>query len=97
MPVVQMRGDSMGDTLGDGDFVIVETGHTDVAQGGIFAVLEDNESVIITQVEMTYQAGHSTGRIRCTPRNPAYTPFELTLGDDAKIIGRVAQRITRYL
>jgi phage repressor protein C with HTH and peptisase S24 domain len=52
MPVVQMRGDSMGDTLPDGDFVLVETDHTDVAEGGIFAVLEDNESVIITQVEM---------------------------------------------
>jgi len=28
---------------------------------------------------------------------PAYMPFELTLGEDARIIGRVAQRITRYL
>jgi hypothetical protein len=96
MPVVQMRGDSMGATFRDGDFVLVETDDTDVAYGGIFAILE-NQSVIITQVEMIYQSGYSTGRIKCTPRNPAYAPFELTLGKDAKIIGRVARRITRYL
>jgi hypothetical protein len=65
-------------------------------QGGIFAVLRD-WSVIITQVERIYQDGCSTSQIRCTPRDPAYMPFELTLGEDARIIGRVAQRITRYL
>jgi hypothetical protein len=46
---------------------------------------------------MIYRSGHPTGRIRCTPRNPVYTPFELELGKEANIIGRVAQRITRYL
>jgi hypothetical protein len=96
MPVVRMRGDSMGDTLRDGDFALVEVGHTDVADGGVFAIAQ-NGSVIITQVEPVYQSGRSTGRIRCTPRNPVYSQFELTLGEDARIIGRVAQRITRYL
>jgi Peptidase S24-like len=48
MPVLQMRGDSMGETLRDGDFVLVEAGHTDVSQGGIFAIVE-NDSVIITR------------------------------------------------
>jgi hypothetical protein len=38
-----------------------------------------------------------TGRIKYSPRNPAYAPFELTLGKDARIISRVVQRITRYL
>jgi hypothetical protein len=62
MPVIRMRGDSMGDTLRDGDFVLVETDNTDVADGGIFAITE-NGSVIITQVEPVYQSGRSTGRI----------------------------------
>jgi hypothetical protein len=53
--------------------------------------------VFITQVEMIFQSGRSTGRIRCTPRNPLYTSFELELGKDARVIGRVAQRISRYL
>jgi hypothetical protein len=52
-----------------------------VADAGVFAVLENNQSVTIYQVERVYQSG--PGRIRCTPRNPAYTPFELTLGKDA--------------
>jgi phage repressor protein C with HTH and peptisase S24 domain len=90
-----MRGDSMGDSIRDGDFVIVETDDTDVADGGIFAVLDDTASVIITQVEIV--RGSRASRIRCTPRNPLYTSFELELGKDARIIGRVAQRITRYL
>jgi hypothetical protein len=53
MPVVRMRGDSMGDALRDGDFVLVETDNTDVADGGIFAIAE-NGSVFITQVEPVY-------------------------------------------
>jgi Peptidase S24-like len=97
MPVMQMRGDSMGNAIRDGDFVLLDTDDTDVSEAGIFALLDDSGSLIIKQVELVYEAGHSTGRIRCTPRNPVYSQFELTLGKDARIIGRVAQRITRYL
>jgi phage repressor protein C with HTH and peptisase S24 domain len=50
MPVVRMRGDSMGKTLRDGDFAIIDTTQTEVAQGGIFALLDDNDSTIIMQV-----------------------------------------------
>jgi hypothetical protein len=57
-------------------------------QGGIFALLDDSVSLIIKQVQLVYESGHSTGRIRCTPSNPVYPPFELTLGEDARIIGR---------
>lgn len=99
MPVVKMRGDSMGDTLRSGDFAIIDTTQTDVSQGDIYAVLEAEGgcSVIITQVARVYQDGRSTGRIRCTPHNPRYAPFELTLGTEARIVGRVAHRFTRYL
>jgi hypothetical protein len=97
MPVMQMRGDSMGSSIRDGDFVLLDTDDTDVSEAGIFALLDDSASLIIKQVEIVYEDGHSTGRIRCSPRNPAYRPFELTLGQDARIIGRVAQRITRHL
>jgi hypothetical protein len=32
--VVRLRGDSMGDTLRDGDSVLVDTDDTDVSHGG---------------------------------------------------------------
>jgi phage repressor protein C with HTH and peptisase S24 domain len=95
MPVVRMRGDSMEDTLRSGDFAVVDTAQTDVSMGGIFVVLPRTgySGWCITQVEPIY--GHSTGRIKCTPRNPRYRPFEL--GKDARIVGRVIERITRHL
>lgn len=95
LAVVTMRADSMGDTLRRGDFALIDTAQTEVADGGIFAILENNESVIIYQVEQLHQS--EPGRVRCTPRNPVYSPFELTLGPDAKIIGRVVQKVTRFL
>jgi phage repressor protein C with HTH and peptisase S24 domain len=95
MPVVRMRGDSMEDTLRSGDFAVIDTAQTDVSMGGIFVVLLGVgwSGWCITQVEPIH--GHSTGWIKCTPRNPRYRPFEL--GKDARIVGRVVERITRHL
>ena len=92
MPVVRMRGDSMEDMLRSGDFAVIDTAQTDVSMGGIFVVLLGigYSGWCITQIEPI-----STGRVKCTPRNPRYRPFEL--GKDAKIIGRVVERITRHL
>jgi phage repressor protein C with HTH and peptisase S24 domain len=98
MPVVRMRGDSMEDTLRSGDFAVIDTAQTDVSMGGIFVVLDlEFRGWRITQVEPIYQDCHSIGRIKCTPRNPRYKPSELTLGKDARIVGRVVERITRHL
>jgi SOS-response transcriptional repressor LexA len=96
MPVVQIRGDSMEPALRNGDHVLLDTDDTDVSPGGIFALLDENGSLIIKQVEIVRQSNGGQ-RISCMSRNSAYSPFELTLGEEAKIIGRVAQRITRYL
>jgi hypothetical protein len=62
--VVMMRGDSMGDTLRRGDFALIDTTQTEIAGGGVFAILEENRSLIIYQVEAS-----GPGRIRCTPRD----------------------------
>jgi phage repressor protein C with HTH and peptisase S24 domain len=98
MPMLRIRGDVMGDTLRSGDFAIIDTTDTDVSQGGIYAVSTDEwPGIFITQVTRV-RGGSPIGRIRCTPHNPTYPPFELTLGSDVRIIGRVAHRVTtRYL
>lgn len=99
MPVVRMRGDSMGDTLRDGDYVVIDQTDTHIGPPGIFAAwdLESGGRLLIRQVQRVFQDGHITGRIKCTPRNPRYMSFELTLGTEAIIIERVVQRITRRL
>jgi len=96
LAVVPIRGDSMQPTFRSGDFALVDV-RQNQADDGIFAVLEYNRGLAIYQIERVYELGRSNRRIRCTPRNPAYTPFELTLGQEAEIIGRVGQKITRHL
>lgn len=92
--ILPVRGDSMEDALFDGDRAIVNLDDVDVSQGGIFALLDDNSSVIIKQVELVRSSGAK--RIKCTSRNPVYAPFELGLDHESvKIIGRVASKITR--
>lgn len=92
--ILPVRGDSMEDALFDGDRAIINLDDTDVSQGGIFALLDDNSSLIIKQVEIV--RGSGARRIRCTSRNAVYQPFELTLDHESvKIIGRVASKITR--
>jgi len=91
--ILSVRGDSMNDALFDGDRAIINLDDRDVSQGGIFALLDDDASVIIKQVELV--RGSKSKRIRCTSRNPVYAPFELDLIDPVMIIGRVASKITR--
>lgn len=94
--ILSIRGDSMNDALFDGDRAIINLDDTDVSQGGIFALLDDNSSVIIKQVELIRVPGSNARRIKCSSRNPVYAPFELELdGERVKIIGRVASKITR--
>lgn len=92
--VLRLRGDSMAPTFQSGEFALVDAGDTDISSGGVFAVAESG-SVIVTQIEPVYDAGRSSGRIRCTPRNAAYSSFELCLGLEAQVIGRVVRKVTR--
>lgn len=93
--ILPVRGDSMNDALFDGDRAIIDLEDTDVSQGGIFAIRDDNGSVIIKQVELLRAAKGASVRIRCKSRNAHYEPFELVLQDPVAIIGRVACKITR--
>jgi len=91
--ILPIKGDSMIDALYDGDRAIIALDDVDVSQGGIFAILDDSGSLIVKQVELI--RGRGKKRILCTSRNQHYHPFELTLDDPVRIIGRVACKITR--
>lgn len=91
--ILPIRGDSMAEALFDGDRAIVDLDDVDVSQGGIFALFDANGHLVVRQVEPV--RGSKPQRILCTPRNPHYRAFELVLEDPARIIGRVASKITR--
>lgn len=93
--ILPIRGDSMADALFDGDRAGVDLDDVDISQGGIFAILDDNGSVIVKQVELLRDNKGNIRKILCKSRNPHYQPFELTLEDPVRILGRVAFRITR--
>jgi hypothetical protein len=78
MPVVQIRCDSMEPALRSADYVLLDTDDTDVSPGGIFALLDENGSLIIKQVEIVRQSNGGQ-RISCMSRNSAYSPFELKI------------------
>jgi len=91
--ILPVRGDSMTDTLYDGDRAIIDLDDTDISQGGIFALIDDSGSLIIKQVELLRGIERKT--IRCKSRNPLYDSFDLHLFDPVRIVGRVACKITR--
>lgn len=94
--IISIQGPSMDDgsrhALIDGDRVIISRDETRANQGGIFAIW-DGESVIVKAVQLV--RGADPPKIRCISLNPTFEPFEILLGDDAFIIGRVAGRISR--
>jgi hypothetical protein len=93
--ILPIRGDSMTDALFDGDRAIIDLDDTDVSQGGIFALVDDDGTVIVKQVEIVRTGAGAPRRILCTSRNPHYKAFELVLDEPVRIIGRVASKITR--
>jgi len=93
--ILAIRGDSMVDTLYDGDRAIIDLDDTDVSQGGVFALVDDDGTVIVKQVELVRGGGSASRHILCTSRNSRYKPFELMLESPVRIIGRVASKITR--
>ena len=92
--MLPVRGDSMEEALFDGDRAIIDLDYTDVSQGGIFALLDDNAKLIIIQVTPVH--GSRGQQILCTYANPRYPPFKLLLEGPVRIVGRVAASITRF-
>lgn len=90
--IIAVDGDSMIPVLHSGDRVLVNRADTNIRQGGVFAVRE-GDAVIVKHIELI--RGSEPPRIRCSSANAQYNDFELVLGEDADIIGRVVWRATR--
>jgi phage repressor protein C with HTH and peptisase S24 domain len=77
-----------------GDVVAIDTADAEIGGGGIFAI-EESDIISVWQVELLH--GDMLGRIRCKPRNSTYSHFDLELGKQARIVGRVKGKFTSKL
>lgn len=90
----KMKSDMMAPAVRPGDVIVIDTTDTEIGGGGIFAIEEDGK-LFVWQIEHLH--GEVRGRIRCTPRNSNYGRFDLELGTQTRIIGRVKGKFTANL
>lgn len=84
LAVVKVSGDSMWDTLHDGDHVLVDRGRRALAQPGIFVLALDAE-LIVKRVSMDFQSRAVT----IISDNPKYPPQMVDDPELLRVVGRV--------
>lgn len=84
LAVIQVSGDSMWDTLHDGDHVLVDLGRKALAQPGIF-VLQLQEELIVKRVSMDF----STRAVTLVSDNKVYPAQTITEPGALEVVGRV--------
>lgn len=82
--VIQVAGDSMWETLHNGDHVLVDRSRRTVARPGIY-VLDDQGELIVKRVQKDLQTGH----IDVISDNPKYPKMTVTEEGRLTIVGRV--------
>ncbi len=82
--VIQVAGDSMTDTLANGDQVLVDLGQKALAREGIFVLRLDGE-LIVKRVQKSFQSGAVTIK----SDNPRYDAEVITDPDRLDVVGRV--------
>jgi phage repressor protein C with HTH and peptisase S24 domain len=84
LAVIQVAGDSMTDTLANGDQVLVDFGRKTLAQPGIFVLRLDGE-LIVKRVQKSFQ----TGAVTLISDNARYPQEVIDAPDRLDVIGRV--------
>lgn len=89
LAVLRVSGDSMEDTLADGDWVLVDRGQTRASQEGIYA-LQVADSTWVKRLTLNLR----DRLIRIISDNPRYPVQELP-EDDLTVIGRIVWIVAR--
>ena len=89
---LDVRGDSMEDTLSGGDWVGVNITDTAIGQGGVFALRDPDGEIIIKRLRKV--RGSQPPKIEIVSDNPKQGS-DVVLVEDVTVIGRVVARITR--
>jgi phage repressor protein C with HTH and peptisase S24 domain len=88
---VQVKGDSMEDTLHDRDWVIVDSLQQRLVREGIFALNNDGEAIV-----KRVQQHMETHTVTLISDNPKYPPQLIKKPERLKVIGRVIFSIQRH-
>lgn len=89
--VFPVQGDSMSDTLHEGDFVFVDTRHRVPSPDGIYALADEFGGVVVKRLEVISGPRDEEARIRIISDNPRHAARERLLSE-VQIIGRVVRR-----
>lgn len=84
LAVIQVGGDSMWDTLHDGDKVLVNRAETRIVKPGIY-ILAYEGALIVKRCQRNLE----TGAVIVQSDNPDYETFTVTDADVLDVIGRV--------
>jgi phage repressor protein C with HTH and peptisase S24 domain len=84
LAVIQVAGDSMWDTLHDGDKVLVDRNVNRIVRDGIYILGYEGE-LLVKRCQRDLENGH----VIVKSDNPAYDSFRITNGDQLNVIGRV--------
>lgn len=84
LAVITVGGDSMWETLHDGDKVLVDRTVRRVVRDGIY-VLQYEDELFVKRCQRDFE----TGDIFVRSDNPAYREFRISDGDKLDVIGRV--------
>lgn len=89
--VVPVQGDSMSDTLVEGDFVFVDTRHRLPSPDGIYCLTDDFGGLVVKRLEVVSQPRDEEVMVMVISDNPKHPPKPRALSD-MQIIGRVLRR-----
>jgi len=83
LAIVRVDGDSMWETLHNGDHVLIDRGKSSVGRDGIY-VLSNGEDLLVKRLQVNLQT-HQIAVISDNPRYPAYE----VAPDSVHVVGRV--------
>lgn len=84
LAVIQVAGDSMWDTLHDGDKVLVDRNVTRIVRDGIYIIAYEGE-LLVKRCQRDLENGH----VIVKSDNKAYDSFRIKDGDQLNVVGRV--------
>ena len=86
-------GDSMADTIDDGNLLLVDTGRKDFNNGGIF-ILQKNNEWFVKRLQLRF-----SGELDIISDNPKYKTDTIKPNDDIEIIvqGKVIKNLSKGL
>lgn len=89
--VIPVQGDSMADTLIEGDYVFIDTRHRVPSPDGLYALTDDFGGIVVKRLEMASDPGAEDPKIRIKSDNPRHKP-KIQLLEHTRIMGRVIRR-----